>query len=164
MSFCPHSREMKNDRVLCLFACSLGLPYITAHSWTRHGQGELMLRTIFPTARFPGSPETSHWCLRDSYFMDSSTWAPEKHCSETTWVIKGNKIVPHIFILNSQGLLTWEVHLVSLLQRRLWLLTSRWPRDRDHSAAEGCQPPHPQARPQKPEKEKQNIRALQAPQ
>lgn len=118
MSFCPHSREMKNARVLCLFACNLRLLYITARSWTQHRHRELILRTVFPTPRFPGSPGTSHLCLRDSDFVDCSTGAPEKHCSETTWVIEGNKTVFHIFILNSQGLPSWEVHLVPL-QRRL---------------------------------------------
>lgn len=81
-----------------------------------------MLRTVFLTARFPGSPGTPHLCLRDSYFTDSSTWAPKKHYSETTQVIKGNKIVFHILILKSEGLPTCEVSLVPLLQRRLWPL------------------------------------------
>lgn len=60
-----------------------------------------MLGAVFPTAHFPDSPGTAHLCLRDCYFTGSGTWAPGKNCSETTGVLKGNKISFHGFILSS---------------------------------------------------------------
>lgn len=48
------AEKWKSGWILCLFAGNLGLPYITACSWTRPGQAELWCSGLFPQP--PDSP------------------------------------------------------------------------------------------------------------